>query len=120
MPLAEPKRTQGPSKSHARSRHQERELATRLGGKITPRSGAGGFQKGDVRINGIARLEAKTTKHASFSVTAEMIQKVEDAAMTAGEVPILVIEIQGGARSVAVIPMWALDLLLGANTEKTP
>ncbi len=115
MALAEPKRVQGQSKSHARAPRQEREVATRLGGKVTPRSGAGGFQKGDVRVKGVARLECKTTKHKSFSVTADMIRKVEDAAMTSGEVPVIVVEIDGGAHTAAVMPMWALELILGSN-----
>lgn len=115
MPLAEPKRVRGSTPSHARSRKQEDALAARVGGKTTPRSGAGGWQKADVRVKGLARIEAKTTKHKSFSVTGEMIQKVEDAAMQAGELPVIVVELEGGARSVAVMPMWALDLILGAN-----
>lgn len=117
MPLAEPKRTRGSTKSHARSRRQESDLAARVGGKVTPRSGAGAWQKADVRVKGLARIEAKTTKHRSFSVTAEMIEKVEAAAMQASELPVIVVELAGGAHSVAVMPMWALDLILGANSE---
>ena len=38
------------------------------------------------------RIEAKTTKNKSFSVTRDMIRKIEDAALTNNEIPVMVIE----------------------------
>lgn len=113
--LKHPKRLQSfQTPSHARAPKQEGELAAKLGGRRVKGSGCGD-EKGDVRLEGVARIECKTTKAKSFSVTREMIKKVEEAALNAGEVPVIVVEfIDAGKYSdVAVIPMWALELLLG-------
>jgi Holliday junction resolvase len=120
MPLSKPKRLLGVrTVAHHRSPKQERELAQRLGGKTTPASGALDI-KGDVRIKSVARLECKTTANKSFSVTREMVRKIEEAALGAGEVPALVIEFlsQTGTpeSSVAVVPVWVLDSLANPAT----
>lgn len=100
--------------SHARSPRQEAELAKRTGGRVTRGSGCGN-EKGDVRIRGLARIEAKTTKHKSFSVTRSMIDKIEEAAVTSGELPAIVVEFiteEGKpVGEVAVVPTWVLDIL---------
>jgi translation elongation factor EF-Tu-like GTPase len=92
----------------------ERELATRIGGKITVGSG-NKMEKGDVRLKRVVRIEAKTTKNKSFSVTLDMIQKIEDAALGADEIPIIVVEFNDNngkkLREVAVIPTYVLDNL---------
>lgn len=108
------------SNSHRRSRKQEASLAKTLGGRVTAGSGNKDI-KGDVRIKGMARIEAKTTKNKSFSVTADMINKIETAAVGAGEVPAIVIEMTDGfsrvLQSVAIVPMWALETLLSNQKE---
>lgn len=99
--------------SYRRSRKQESELAGRLGGKLTPASGSK-IEKGDVRVKGIMRIEAKTTKHKSFSVTLDMIEKIEEAAASSGELPIIAIEFNCNGKKlkeVAVVPMYVLDML---------
>lgn len=111
-----PKRLKGMhTPSHARSRNQEREIARRVGGCVTRGSGCGN-EKGDVRLRGVCRIEAKTTKHNSFSVTREMIVKIEDAALSSGELPAIVVEFIDGAGkpcgSVAVVPLWSLEMML--------
>ncbi len=97
--------------SHKRSGLQEREIAKNLGAKLVPRSGAG-KQKGDVRDKGFLRIEAKTTLKKSFSVTRDMYEKIETAAMSHDEVPVIVIEFldeQGNPESeLAVMPTWAI------------
>lgn len=97
--------------SHKRSGTQESELAKNLGAKLVPRSGAGN-QKGDVRDKGILRIEAKTTMNKSFSVTREMYSKIETAAMSHDEVPVIVIEFldeEGKPESeLAIMPTWAI------------
>lgn len=102
--------------SHRRSRRQEKELASRIGGKRTVASGAKD-EKGDVRLRRVVRIEAKTTKHASFSVTLDMIRKIEDAALPSDEMPIIAVEFNDGTgrklKEVAVVPMYVLDLLKG-------
>lgn len=101
--------------AYKRSPDQEAELAKQTKGRLTPRSGAG-KEKGDVRVKGVARLEAKTTSRKSFSVTRKMLEKLDNAAIPTGEIPAHIIEFlkeDGTADgSVAVIPLWALlDLL---------
>lgn len=104
----------GNTASHKRSKVQEKSLAKRIGGNVTPGSGNGSI-KGDVRKRGIVRIEAKTTKRRSFSVTLDMIDKIESAALPSGEMPVLVIEFideQGKPiRDVAVVPTYVLDSL---------
>ncbi len=103
-----PKRmSYGLTPSHARARDQEKSVAKRVGGRRTKRSGAGD-EKGDVRLNGKLRIECKTTKHSSFRVTTDMIDKIEDAACSAGELPVIEIELEGGKRKCLVLPEWAL------------
>lgn len=73
------------------------------------------MEKGDVRIKGVMRIEAKTTKHKSFAVTMEMIEKIEHAALPATEIPAIVIEFNDGhgrrLKEVAVLPTYALELV---------
>lgn len=113
-----PKRlTIGGSKSHARARSQEKEIAKRVGGRTTKQSGAGP-EKGDARLGGVMRIECKTTKHSSFRVTTDMINRIEDAACSAGEIPVLCVELEGGKRKVTIIPDWALaDLVHAAKKQ---
>lgn len=100
--------------SYRRSKQQEKELAGRLGGKRTVASGSKD-EKGDVRLKRVIRLEAKTTKNKSFSVTLDMIRQIEDAALASDEMPIIVIEFNDGKgkkiKEVAVVPMYVLDLI---------
>jgi Holliday junction resolvase len=110
----------GGQSSHARSPKQEREIAKRMGGSVTRGSGSGN-EKGDVRVYRVCRIEAKTTKNKSFSVTREMIEKIETAAMCNGELPALVIEFNEGGRKaceVAVVPIWCLDLITQYSETK--
>ena len=103
------------SAAHRRAPHQERELAKRSGGKLTPASGSK-TQKGDVsKAYGILRIEAKTTSKKSFSVTREMVRKIEDASLPNGEVPAIVVEFidENGKplMEVAVVPTYILPML---------
>lgn len=102
------------SVSHVRSSKQEKELAKRGGGRVTPGSGAFD-QKGDVKkYNGVYRIEAKTTKNKSFSITRDMIRKIEEAAIPNGEYPAIVVEFiddRGVPQmEVAVVPTYVLDI----------
>lgn len=114
MALAKPKRLfdGGSTPAHRRSRKQEAEVAARLGGRLTIASGALDT-KGDVRVKRVMRVECKTTTKKSFSVTREMLGKIEEAALSAGEVPAMVIEFltpKGKPESAcAIVPMWVLD-----------
>ena len=103
------------SVAYRRSKKQEKSLAERGKGRLVPRSGAGP-EKGDIKkYRGIVRIEAKTTSRKSFSVTREMIAKLEDAALPHGEIPALVIEFineQGVPEAeVAIVPTYILDVV---------
>lgn len=112
--LVLPKRLRGQHQSVKRSKKQESEIAARTGGSVTKGSGSGDFEKGDVRVKGVVRIEAKTTQAASFRVTEEIIEKITSQALQAGEIPAMEIEINntGKKQRVAVIPTWALDILV--------
>lgn len=111
--LPTPRRMQAQTPSHARSRVQEAGLAKRLGGAQVKGSGAG-VEKGDVRVKNFVRIEAKTTKNKSFSITEELLDKLEDSVLGSGEVPLFHIEILGGKRKCIVMPEWALELVVEA------
>lgn len=101
-----------PSPSHIRAGKQEKEIAKRLKGQCTPASGAGPV-KGDVRVKGLLRIECKTTKNKSFSVTLDLVHKIEQAALEGSEIPVLVVGFNNSygqnLGEIAVIPMWVLD-----------
>lgn len=103
------------SNGYLRSPRQERELVARL----TPRSGAGSV-KGDIRLKGIVRVEAKTTSKNSFSVTKKMLDQIEDAALATGEMPAIVIEFLDADghpyREICVVPSYVLDNIIDAST----
>lgn len=118
MSLKLPRRYKGkPSVSHMRSPLQEAELAKRGGGRVTPGSG-NQAQKGDVmKYRGCIRIEAKTTKNKSFSVTREMFNKIEDAGLPNNEIPAMVIEFidefGNPEAELAVVPTYALEFIDG-------
>lgn len=112
-----PKRLKGQHASVKRSKVQEAKTARALGGRITKASGSGEHEKGDVRLQRVARIECKTTKASSFRVTREMLDKIEMQALAAGEFPAMVIEIDNDTnpREVAVVPMWVLRGLVESD-----
>lgn len=95
-------------------------MADRVGGRTTRGSGCGS-DKGDVARDGIARIEAKTTKNQSFSVTKRMVKKIEEEAARRNELPFIEVELdnQGTPLKVAVLPSWALELLMGVAKDAT-
>ena len=112
--LPKPKRL-SQSPAYHRSRKQEEAVATKYGGRRVPGSGSGDM-KGDDRIDDIARIECKTTQAKSYRVTLEDLAKIESAAISAGEVPIMEIEFLDARgkpiRSIGVMPTWALEKLI--------
>jgi len=102
--------------SHRRAKKQEKELAKRGGGRVTAGSG-NKHVKGDVtRFHGIFRVEAKTTQRKSFSVTRAMFDKLTDAALTATELPVIVVEFADtngkSLTSLAVLSLSDLEELV--------
>lgn len=98
--------------SHRRAPRQEASLAKRVQGAVTPASGARDV-KGDVRVRRVVRIEAKTTKNQSFSVTREMVRKIEEAAASGAEMPAIIVEFNDGfgkpVCEVAIVPTYVLD-----------
>ena len=111
MTLRLPKRLKEQTPSHARAKVQEKETAARLGGKVT--NGSGNWhEKGDVRLRKITRIECKTTKNRSFSVSVALLEKLEAACFGAGEIPMFEIELELGKHRVCVLPGDAIDLIV--------
>ena len=104
------------SRGYWQSPKKEAALAKSVGGRTTLASGSK-KEKGDVRKVGVTRLEHKITQNKSFSVTREMIRKVENAALACEEVPALVVEFINpktgkSEGEIACIPMADLKRLL--------
>ena len=107
------------SNSHKHSPEQEAKWARELEGKVTPGSGSGNV-KGDVRVKGLVRLENKTTDKKSFSLTREIIEKIEHAALNNNEIPFIQIDfidpINGQLiHELAVVPTYVLRDILNAQ-----
>ncbi len=94
----------------------ERKLAKRTKGYRTAGSG-NKKEKGDVRVNGVTRIEHKATQHNSFRVTKEMLEKIKLAGAGCDETPIMVIDFLSDrgvsvGDELAVIPFQdLLDLI---------
>lgn len=116
--IANVERTANLSPSHRRAPKQENEIAKLIKGRKTAASGAKDV-KGDVRLRKVVRIECKTTKNKSFSVTLDMIETLEEAAVLTGEMPIFIIEFNDGKgrklKDIAVCPSYVLDTLIGAD-----
>ena len=84
------------------SQKQEEYLADRLGGLVTPASGAFWHRKGDVR-NHEFLIEAKQTDKKSISVQRDVWEKIRREAILDGRVPLLALRIQD--RDLVVLDM---------------
>jgi hypothetical protein len=73
------------------SRRQEDSIAERLGGRRQPGSGAIEGVKGDVKVEGKYRIEAKHTKQKSYRVTREELNKIRGEC-EGTETPLFVID----------------------------
>lgn len=100
----------GKTDSQKRSAKQEKTAAKRTGGRVTPGSGNQPGIKGDVRVEGSARIECKCTTAKSYSLKLVDLMKIEEAA-DRDENPVLEIEFQGihPKRRYVVIPGWLYD-----------
>jgi hypothetical protein len=117
MSLPIPKKLRGQTPSHVRSRNQERSLAKLLGGRVTKASGAQ-IEKADVRLRGVARIECKTTQAKSFSVSTKHIKALEASVNGTAEVPLMEVELEGGATKFVVLPGWALQMIVDNLREQ--
>lgn len=107
------------SKPHVAHRHavkQEEKIAESIGAKQVKGSGCGD-ERGDSRIRKVVRVENKCTTHKkSFSITRKMAQKIEDAALPCGEMPIIEFEFinERGIveHSLVVVPAYVLKSIV--------
>lgn len=110
------------STGYWRSAKQEKETAKKLKANLVSGSGCG-KKKGDVFIDGVLRLECKTTEKKSFSLKREIVEKIQNAAIGSGEIPAVYIEFINDKGTpdmeVAVVPTWAFELLLDSYKNVT-
>lgn len=111
------------SRPHVAQRHsivQEKRVADSIGGQTIKGSGRGVI-KGDSRKKGFVRVENKCTANKSFSVNKEMIEKIESAALLAGEIPVIQVDLltkQGSIDcSFLLLPTHALASILELREE---
>ena len=71
---------------------QEKRIATELGGRLTPASGAGPI-KGDVQTDDYI-IEAKTTTKKSYAVTTTTLKKLEQQSHLQSKKPALFIQFE--------------------------
>jgi len=99
------------SPAYWRSKKQEKKTAKDMDAYRVSGSGSG-RTKGDVRKMGVVRIECKATSKLSFSVTRDMLDKIEMAALGSDEIPAICIEFLNDKgkveREVAVIPYQSL------------
>jgi hypothetical protein len=84
-------------KIHKEARRQETLTAKTHGGRATPGSGSGGFDKNDV-TNDEWSLEVKTTSQKGYRLTLETWLTTEKQALHQGKTPAMVIAFAGPDR----------------------
>jgi hypothetical protein len=86
--------------------------------RLWMRTGAGKWHKGDVVRDGLARLEAKSTRAKSYTLTLDTLRKVVGEAKD-GEIPAVVVHFFDGhtaVESVAVCPYPVFMRLVHGST----
>jgi len=111
------KRNEG---NRLRSQKQEKEAATRYGGRVKPGSGSSPLSKGDVKTRAFL-MEMKCTIHGSISIKGEWLEKIAGEARYEGREPALEIQIDG-ITDPLVEKKWVLipaTLFADLNEEAT-
>ena len=76
------------------SQKHEKRLAKKIGGSVNVRSGGFWSRKGDVRSDDLL-IEHKYTGKKSFSVKADVLEKITREAILDGRMPVLGIHLNG-------------------------
>lgn len=101
--------------AYRRAPKQEKETVRRLGARAIPASGSR-YRKADAEIPNVVRIECKATEANSFRVTRDMMQKVEDAGLLEGQVPVIQIEFVDNVSNVLesfyVVPKLHMEHLI--------
>ncbi len=71
-------------------RHSEKKLAKRMGGRLTPASGAMEGAKGDMVVDDFL-IEAKATQNRSMSLDSDWLYKIYQEALELGKYPALAV-----------------------------
>ena len=82
------------SEGQRQSERHERRLAKAVGGSRTAASGAFWSRKGDVRSTDLL-IEHKWTGKKSFTLTAQVLEKIMTEALLDGRIPVLGIHLNG-------------------------
>ena len=103
-----------PSKK-AYHNNREKEIAEKIGGVATPKSGAGLIKKGDITVANLL-VDCKETVGSNIVVLGSDLVKVQKEARQAGKIPAFVITIQGIAKEYSnewvMMPLNIMDSLL--------
>jgi len=101
------------------SQKQEKTLAKKLGGKVTPGSGAFGFHKGDVKTS-LYLIEAKYTDSDEYRLKSATWNKIKNEAYSVDKVPLIEIclDQSNEPRNLIIIePIYLLALLKITESE---
>jgi Holliday junction resolvase len=66
---------------------------------------------------GVTLVERRTSKARSFLVTEGMVEKISEAALSAGELPAIEVQLDGTG-SVCVMPTWAVEMLIARRLSQ--
>lgn len=113
MPL--PKHLQVKETTRSRSKKQESRIAKDLKGITTINSGAT-FGQNDV-ITDFAEIEAKTTKHSSYSLKVSEFEKLERK-IKDYKIPIFIVEFENCDKALAVMNYEELKYLINKANER--
>ena len=86
---------------------QEERTADRLGGKRVSGSGNQPHKRGDIDLPTF-KIECKSTKHKSISITAEMLNKIAKEAAPTGKLPALAVSIEGVGKGSPADADWVM------------
>ena len=98
------------------SQKQEKTLAKKMGGKVTPGSGAFGFHKGDVK-NENYLAEAKFTDTAEYRLTLRTWNKIKNEAYSVDKTPIMEIILDQDSDPVKLVIISPIDMYDNFNLD---
>jgi hypothetical protein len=99
------------------SQKQEKTLAKKLGGKVTPGSGAFGFHKGDVKTSDYL-VEAKFTDKQEYRLTLKTWNKIENEASDINKTALMEVMLDQDGEPINLILISPMDLFDKANLDE--
>ena len=98
------------------SQKQEKTLAKKMGGKVTPGSGAFGFHKGDVK-NGNYLAEAKFTDAMDYRLTLRTWNKIKNEAYSVDKTPIMEIILDQNINPIKLVIIAHINMYDNFNLD---